>query len=119
MRVALAFAVAVSMVAITAETSLAQTTGPVIVIPSRPGVPIYVQRVELENARTPRFDYDHYRILARHLARPTAWPSGDLALRKAVVALYGDVADVRGFGERFAPFQNLAAHYLLSGMRVP
>jgi DNA-3-methyladenine glycosylase II len=53
-------------------------------------------------------------FLARHLARPQAWPWGDLALRKAVVAFYGDV-DVRAFGARFEPFQNLAAHYLLSG----
>ena len=29
-------------------------------------------------------------FLARHLARPHAWPAGDLALRKAVSVLYGD-----------------------------
>jgi DNA-3-methyladenine glycosylase II len=57
-------------------------------------------------------------FLARHLARPRAWPSGDLGLRKAVAAFYGDVGDVRAFGERFEPFQNLSAHYLLSGLRV-
>jgi DNA-3-methyladenine glycosylase II len=56
--------------------------------------------------------------LARHLARPRAWPAGDLALRKAVVAFYPEAADVRAFGERFEPFQNLAAHYLLTGLRV-
>jgi DNA-3-methyladenine glycosylase II len=56
-------------------------------------------------------------FLARHLARPRAWPAGDLALRKAVAAFYGDV-DVRAFGSRFEPFQNLAAHYLLSGLRA-
>ena len=33
-------------------------------------------------------------FLARHLARPRAWPRGDLGLRKAVAAFYGDV-DVR------------------------
>jgi DNA-3-methyladenine glycosylase II len=57
-------------------------------------------------------------FLARHLARPRAWPAGDLGLRKAVAAFYGDVGDVRAFGERFAPFENLSAHYLLSGFRV-
>jgi len=38
-------------------------------------------------------------FLARHLARPRAWPAGD-----------------RAFGERFAPFENLSAHYLLAGL---
>ena len=52
-------------------------------------------------------------FLARHLGRPRAWPAGDLALRKAVRALYGDV-DVRATGARFEPFQNLTAHYLLA-----
>jgi 3-methyladenine DNA glycosylase/8-oxoguanine DNA glycosylase len=56
-------------------------------------------------------------FLARHLARPRAWPWGDLGLRKAVAAFYGDV-DVRATGERFAPFQNLTAHYLLTALRV-
>jgi len=56
-------------------------------------------------------------FLARHLARPRAWPWGDLGLRKAVAAFYGE-ADVRAAGERFEPFQNLAAHYLLTGLRV-
>jgi DNA-3-methyladenine glycosylase II len=56
-------------------------------------------------------------FLARHLARPTAWPAGDLGLRKAVAAFYGD-ADVLAIGERFAPFQNLVAHYLLTGLRT-
>ena len=57
-------------------------------------------------------------FLARHLARPTAWPAGDLGLRKAVDAFYGPVDDLRAFGARFHPFQNLAAHYLLTGLRV-
>jgi DNA-3-methyladenine glycosylase II len=62
-------------------------------------------------------------FLARHLARPRAWPAGDLALRKAVSALYlrgraTTTEEVRRIGERFDPFQNLTAHYLLTGLRV-
>lgn len=57
-------------------------------------------------------------FLARHLARPRAWPAGDLGLRKAVVAFYGEMSDVRAFGARFDPFQNLTAHYLLTGLRL-
>jgi len=53
-------------------------------------------------------------FLARHLARPNAWPAGDLALRKAVAPLDIDAARVR-----FHPFENLAAHYLLLSKRVP
>ncbi len=56
-------------------------------------------------------------FLARHLARPEAWPAGDLGLRKAVLAFYPEVADVRIAGERFRPFQNLSAHYLLAALR--
>jgi DNA-3-methyladenine glycosylase II len=60
-------------------------------------------------------------FLARHLARPTAWPAGDLGLRKAVSRFYGEGRDltteeVRTIGERFEPFQNLTAHYLLAGL---
>jgi 3-methyladenine DNA glycosylase/8-oxoguanine DNA glycosylase len=57
-------------------------------------------------------------FLARYLGRPRAWPAGDLALRKAVRALYGDV-DVRAAGARFEPFQNLTAHYLLVQYLTP
>jgi DNA-3-methyladenine glycosylase II len=57
-------------------------------------------------------------FLARHLARPRAWPAGDLAVRKAVRALYGEV-DVRAAGERFEPFQNLTVHYLLAQYLTP
>jgi DNA-3-methyladenine glycosylase II len=57
-------------------------------------------------------------FLARHLARPQAWPVGDLAVDKAVRAYYPDSGDPRAFGERFAPFQNLSAHYLLTGSRL-
>ena len=52
-------------------------------------------------------------FLARHLARPTAWPAGDLALRKALATFYPELTDARAAGERFHPFQNLTAHYLL------
>ena len=63
-------------------------------------------------------------FLARHLARPRAWPAGDLALRKVVSAFYGDgrpltTQEVREIGARFDPFQNLSAHYLLLGNRLP
>ena len=62
-------------------------------------------------------------FLARHLARPRAWPAGDLALRKAVSAFYAPgreltTAEVRDMAARFDPFQNLTAHYLLSGLRT-
>ena len=56
-------------------------------------------------------------FLGRYLGRPQAWPAGDLALRKAVLALYPDVTDVRAAGVRFHPFQNLSAHYLLATLR--
>jgi len=57
-------------------------------------------------------------FLARHLARPHAWPWGDLALRKAVESLYGGL-DVREARARFHPFENLSAHYLLLAQRTP
>ena len=60
-------------------------------------------------------------FLARHLARPQAWPAGDLGVRKAVSAFYGEgrnltTEEVRKMGERFDPFQNLTAHYLLAAL---
>ena len=55
-------------------------------------------------------------FLARHLARPRAWPEGDLALRKAAELLYG--VGVHELGPRLDPFQNLSAHYLLTGARM-
>jgi DNA-3-methyladenine glycosylase II len=60
-------------------------------------------------------------FLARHLARPRAWPAGDLGVRKAVSRFYGEgrdlsISEVRALGERFDPFQNLTAHYLLAGL---
>jgi 3-methyladenine DNA glycosylase/8-oxoguanine DNA glycosylase len=56
-------------------------------------------------------------FLARHLARPRAWAPGDLGVRKAVAAFYGD-GDIRSVVQRFDPFQNLTIHYLLIGARV-
>jgi 3-methyladenine DNA glycosylase/8-oxoguanine DNA glycosylase len=56
-------------------------------------------------------------FLARHLARPRAWPAGDLVLRKAAEVLYG--VEVTELGQRLDPFQNLAAHYLLTGVQLP
>jgi 3-methyladenine DNA glycosylase/8-oxoguanine DNA glycosylase len=56
-------------------------------------------------------------FLARHLARPRAWAPGDLGVRKAVAAFYGEV-DIRSVVQRFDPFQNLTVHYLLTGARV-
>jgi DNA-3-methyladenine glycosylase II len=56
-------------------------------------------------------------FLARHLARPEAWPAGDLGLRKAVLHFYG-VTDPRALQAQFSRFANLAAHYLLVGLRV-
>jgi DNA-3-methyladenine glycosylase II len=56
-------------------------------------------------------------FLARHLARPDAWPAGDLGLRKAVLRFYGE-DDTRAAGDRFPGQRNLAAHYLLTGLRV-
>jgi DNA-3-methyladenine glycosylase II len=62
-------------------------------------------------------------FLARHLARPRAWPAGDLGLVKAASAFYAGgrkltIAKVRELGSRFEPFQNLSAHYLLTGYRL-
>ena len=49
---------------------------------------------------------------------PHAWPAGDLGLRKAVAAFYGDVPTSEPSADRFHPFENLSAHYLLTGLRV-
>ena len=62
-------------------------------------------------------------FLARHLARPRAWPAGDLGLRKAVSTFYAPdrfltIQEVRSMGERFAPFENLSAQFLLAGARM-
>jgi DNA-3-methyladenine glycosylase II len=68
-----------------------------------------------------RWTADWY--LARHLARPNAWPAGDLGVRKAVSTFYAggrplSIEEVRTMGERFAPFQNLSAQFLLAGARM-
>jgi DNA-3-methyladenine glycosylase II len=56
-------------------------------------------------------------FLARHLARPRAWAPGDLGVRKATAAFYGD-EDMQAVAARFEPFQNLSVHYLLTGARL-
>jgi DNA-3-methyladenine glycosylase II len=56
-------------------------------------------------------------FLARHLARPHAWPAGDLVLRKAALNLYG--VEVHELGAQLNPFQNLSAQYLLMGSLIP
>ena len=60
-------------------------------------------------------------FMARHLARPRAWPAGDLGLVKALAEYYFDgvrptIAETRAFAPRFAPFENLSAHYLLASL---
>ncbi len=62
-------------------------------------------------------------FLARHLARPHAWPAGDLGVRKAVSTFYADgrplsIPEVRAMSDRFAPFENLSAQFLLAGARL-
>jgi DNA-3-methyladenine glycosylase II len=62
-------------------------------------------------------------FLARHLARPRAWPAGDLGLRKAVSTFYAagqplSIQEVRSMSARFAPFENLSAQFLLAGVRM-
>lgn len=60
-------------------------------------------------------------FLARHLGRPRAWPAGDLGLWKALAHHYLDgvrptISETRALGARFAPFENLSAHYLLASL---
>ena len=62
-------------------------------------------------------------FLARHLARPHAWPAGDLGVRKAVSTFYAGgrsltIEEVRRMSEQFAPFENLSAQFLLAGARM-
>ena len=47
--------------------------------------------------------------------------AGDLGVRKAASRFYGEgrnltTDEVRALGQRFDPFQNLTAHYLLAGL---
>jgi DNA-3-methyladenine glycosylase II len=51
-------------------------------------------------------------FLARHLARPHAWPAGDLVLRKRALDLYG--VGVDELAQIVHPFENLSAQYLLA-----
>jgi DNA-3-methyladenine glycosylase II len=60
-------------------------------------------------------------FLARHLGRPRAWPAGDLGLWRALAEHYLDgvrptIPETRALGARFAPFENLSAHYLLASL---
>jgi DNA-3-methyladenine glycosylase II len=62
-------------------------------------------------------------FLARALARPDAWPAGDLAVRKAVSFFYGagkdlNETEVRDVGERFGEWRNITCHMLLAGARM-
>jgi DNA-3-methyladenine glycosylase II len=62
-------------------------------------------------------------FLARHLARPHAWPAGDLGVRKAVSTFYAagrslTIEEVRRMSEQFTPFENLSAQFLLAGARM-
>jgi DNA-3-methyladenine glycosylase II len=62
-------------------------------------------------------------FLARHLARPHAWPAGDLGVRKAVSTFYAagrslTIEEVRYMSERFAPFENVSAQFLLAAARM-
>ena len=69
------------------------------------------------NGRRGRGEWSADWFLARYLARPEAWPAGVLGLRKAVLAFYPEVTDVRAAGVRFHPFENLSAHFLLLALR--
>ena len=61
-------------------------------------------------------------FLARHLARPRAGRPATSALARRSAPFYvGGRAlsiEVRGAGVRFDPFENLSAHYLLTGVRM-
>jgi DNA-3-methyladenine glycosylase II len=62
-------------------------------------------------------------FLARGLARPHAWPAGDLGVRKAVSRYYGrgrelSEAEVRLVGERFGSRRNIVCQMLLAGARA-
>lgn len=59
-------------------------------------------------------------FLARHLGRGTAFPAGDLGVRKAVEKFYfhgrqTPEHELRRFAEQWGPHTNLAVHYLLLG----
>ncbi len=63
-------------------------------------------------------------LLARGLGRGDVVAAGDLGVRKAVGKFYfsGDIPsvdEVRAFAARWGPYQSLAVHYLLAGLRLP
>jgi DNA-3-methyladenine glycosylase II len=68
-----------------------------------------------------RWTADWY--LARCLGRGPVCPAGDLAVRKAFVYFYGrgrplsEIA-IRRRARAWGPYQNLAVHYLLAGLRL-
>ena len=57
-------------------------------------------------------------FLARHLARPHAWPAGDLGCARRWRRSMVTCPTFAAFAARFHPFENLSAHYLLTGLRV-
>jgi DNA-3-methyladenine glycosylase II len=62
-------------------------------------------------------------FMARCHGRGEACPAGDLAVRKAFDHYYGrgrtlDEEAIRRRARRWGPYQNLAVHYLLAGMRL-
>ena len=62
-------------------------------------------------------------FLARRCGRGDVCPAGDLAVRKAFERYYGrgrslSEETIRRRARRWGPYQNLAVHYLLAGMRL-
>ena len=62
-------------------------------------------------------------FLARCLGRGAVCPAGDLAVRKAFAHYYGrgrsaNEETIRRRARMWGPYQNLAVHYLLAGMRL-
>jgi 3-methyladenine DNA glycosylase/8-oxoguanine DNA glycosylase len=61
-------------------------------------------------------------VLVRALGRPNAFPSGDLALQRAISNLYctGEklsVGQIEQFSERWSPFRTYATAYLFTALR--
>jgi DNA-3-methyladenine glycosylase II len=81
-----------------------------------------IARAELDFDELARLPDDEVKLRLTALRGLGEWSAdwflaGDLGLRKAVLALYPDVTDVRAAGVRFHPFENLSAHYLLAFIR--
>jgi DNA-3-methyladenine glycosylase II len=51
-------------------------------------------------------------VLLFHLDRLDVWPTGDAALRRAVVRRFGPTIDPNALGERWRPWRSLAALWL-------